>query len=368
MLRFVAEPQSQPIKEDLTDLDELVSVSEFVQSQELSNVDFIKIDVDGTELDVVISAQDIVSSRRVLGFAIEVNWTGSYLDTDNTFHNIDRKMRELGYSLVDVSCRRYSRKSLPLPFILNIVAQTEGGQIMQGDAVYLRDAASEHDQLIWNSELSGTKLLKLAALYDIFNLPDLAAELIDLKRAKIAAITDPKMLLDALTPPLRGRKVSYAEYIRLFETETHVFFPDGGPPSTRLPGPGTLVTIDRFIINNALDVSRDDDGLHIQTPREQWSYAISYPVSAKSWAECPARFDFELSVLEGAIGIGALSLDNRTFIQEKNCYPRGWENIRISINDVSQCTAIVVRNVAPGYAASKVIIRLAEGCVIGSET
>lgn len=220
-----AAPQSQPIHENEVNKRELIGVDEFVNREKISSVDFIKIDVDGTDLDVVVSAQSIVKSRQILGFCIEVNWTGSYLAGDNTFHNIDRQMRTMGYSLVGVSYRTYSRRDLPAPFQYNILAQTYGGQPIQGDAIYLRDAASEYDDFIWGARLSPTKLLKLAALYEIFSVPDLAAELLNTKRDELASLVDVDALLNALTPPLNGRKVSYAEYIAAFRADPTVLFP-----------------------------------------------------------------------------------------------------------------------------------------------
>lgn len=217
--------QSQPIYENLVAPVIRIGVDDFVEQEKLSPVDFIKIDVDGTDLDVVISCESIVKTRQVLGFAVEVNWTGSYLSSDNTFHNIDRQMRKMGFSLVSLSTRTYSRRDLPAPFQYEILAQTHGGQPIQGDVIYLRDAASEHDGLVWGGSLSPTKLLKLAALYEIFSVPDLAAELFNTKRGVLAPLIDVDTLLDALTPPLNGRKVSHAEYIEAFRADPTIFFP-----------------------------------------------------------------------------------------------------------------------------------------------
>lgn len=234
-----AAPQAQPILEDEVSLADIIGVSEFIAQRNVSNVDFIKIDVDGTDLDVVVSCEDIAKSHGVLGFAIEVNWTGSHLDTDNTFHNIDRQMRRLGYSLVSVTQRTYSREHLPAPFLMDILAQTRWGQPIQGDAIYLRDAASEHDRVIWGSDLSPAKLLKLVALYDIFSLPDLAAELLVKRRQELARVIDVDLLLDALAPPLHGRRVSYASYVEAFRRDPTSFLksnwrdiPDDVPPIT----------------------------------------------------------------------------------------------------------------------------------------
>lgn len=214
-----ASQQSQPIFEDWVTLETLVPLDAFVRDRKLSTVDFIKIDVDGTDLDVALSAEAITRSHQVLGFAIEVNWTGSHLETENSFHNVDRNMRRMGYSLVGATHRTYSRRDLPAPFQFDVLAQTHGGQPIQGDVIYLRDAASEHDTWLWGAPLGPHKLLKLLALYEMFRLPDMAAELLNAYRGVLTELVDVDRLLDALTPPRAGRPQSYREYIAAFRAD-----------------------------------------------------------------------------------------------------------------------------------------------------
>ncbi len=181
--------------------------------------------MDGTDLDVALSAESITRSHQVLGFAIEVNWTGSYLETENSFHNIDRNMRRMGYSLVGATHRTYSRRDLPAPFIYDVLAQTHGGQPIQGDVIYLRDAASEHDAWLWGAPLGPHKLLKLLALYEICRVPDMAAELLNVRRNVLSGLIDVDRLLDALTPLQDGKPQSYRDYIAAFRADPTMLLP-----------------------------------------------------------------------------------------------------------------------------------------------
>jgi hypothetical protein len=66
----------------------------------------------------------------------------------------------------------------------------------------------------------------LAAIYEIFQLPDCAAELINVFRDRFSRLLrDPEDLLNALTPPQRGRKVTYREYVATFESNITQFIP-----------------------------------------------------------------------------------------------------------------------------------------------
>jgi len=66
-----------------------VSLSDFASENGLDSIDFIKIDTDGTDLEVAISAESTFSQCGVLGFMIETNFVGSYSDHSNTMYNID---------------------------------------------------------------------------------------------------------------------------------------------------------------------------------------------------------------------------------------------------------------------------------------
>lgn len=222
--------QGQAILEDHVSPDTMIALDQFVRARNLRSVDFIKIDVDGADIEVLHSAASIIASHEVLGFSIEVNFQGTHLETDNTFHNIDRQMRRYGYMLAGISHRGYSRHALPLPFQHDILAQTEGGQPIQGDAIYLRDAASPHEGLLWERPLGPRKLLKLVGLCELFGLPDMAAELLVAKRPLLEPLVPVDALLDALTPPLNGQRLSYRDYVAAFRADPTVLMPKNRPP------------------------------------------------------------------------------------------------------------------------------------------
>jgi hypothetical protein len=218
-----AAPQSNVIGEALTPTR--IGISEYAKSNDIRAIDFIKIDTDGSDLEAAISASEIIRSCKVLGFMIESPFSGSPADTANSFHNIDRFMRRHGFMLYALAQRSYSRAALPAPFTYDIPAQTISGQPHWADAVYLRDGAAAQYREIWNEELSSIALLKLAALYELFRVPDCAVELILMHRDRIAAVVDPDKLLDCLTPPFNGEQLSYRDYIAVFRDSPEQFFP-----------------------------------------------------------------------------------------------------------------------------------------------
>jgi hypothetical protein len=154
-------PSTKPDHVDLPDL---------LKSQGFSYVDFIKIDVDGPDFDLLQALEPHLERLQVLGFKMEVNFNGTTDPHDHTFHNMDRLMRKNGFELYDLELRRYTKKALPGKFLFNFFGQTETGALAQGDAVYIKRIELE--------KFSKTKIAKTIVLLTLFGQIDSAADLI----------------------------------------------------------------------------------------------------------------------------------------------------------------------------------------------
>jgi len=203
--------------------DTKIGVDDLVREEKLFSLDFIKIDVDGYDLDVIMSAQEATVKCPVVGYALEVNFFGSDSETDHTFHNTDRLMRQWGFDLFGLSVRYYSSSALPAPFTFDWPGYTTFGRPYQGDAIYLRDpVASKHsDQRL---KLSAHKLLKLASLFECFGLPDHAAELILTHAKSLSDLCNPEELLDLLAREVDQASKSYSKYIEKFSRDPTAFY------------------------------------------------------------------------------------------------------------------------------------------------
>lgn len=204
---------------------EKVGLAEFLRREGIASVDFVKTDTDGSDFEVLTSAEEALEPTAMLGVMIETPFTGSARPTTHSLPNVDRLLKRHGYVLYTFNVQRYSRAALPAPFASRIFAATTWGQAMWGDLVYFVDAAHPDVERHWHGDTSPTKLLKLACLYELFRLPDCAAELIVDRRERIEEVTDPEALLDLLTPRLDGRRVSYRDYVAAFEARPERFYP-----------------------------------------------------------------------------------------------------------------------------------------------
>lgn len=207
---------------------ETIGLAEALRREGAETVDFVKIDTDGSDLDVLVSFEEMLRPAGVLGLMIETPFTGDDDESTNTFHNIDPILKRNGFQIYAMSVSQYSRAALPAQFTYDILAQTVSGQPLWGDLVYLRDAA--HPDWRRFGDLSPTKILKLACLYELFRLPDCAVELLLAHRETLGGIVDVDELLELLTPPLDGEQVSYREYVAAFAAAPSRFYPPAPEP------------------------------------------------------------------------------------------------------------------------------------------
>ncbi len=217
--------------------DRRIVLDDYLSPRERESVDFIKIDTDGHDFPVLLGTEGLLRAGGVLGFSVETWFNGAAHDHANTFSNIDRFLRSRGFSLFDLDVYRYSRAALPAPFVYDIAAQTLTGQVMWGEAVYFRDLAMDGYEQMWAYSVTRERIVKLACLFDLFGLPDCAAELL-IKHRDVLGETVMPLLNDLARTTDTG--LSYEEFIRRFEADPQQMYPSrraSGDTSQRPEGP-----------------------------------------------------------------------------------------------------------------------------------
>jgi len=201
----------------------MVELDEYFRQQH-RNVDFLKTDTDGFDIEALWGAREIVSSE-VVDAAVELQFQGTRAPGSNVFANVERYFHELGYSLFAIDPKLHSRAALPKMFRWNQPADTHEGQVHWADALFLRDVCLTEYEARWGLRLSARKLLKLCCVHEIHGLEDCAAEILLRFRERIASVANVDHCLNLLTPPLPdGRKVSHREYIDFFEKNVEAFY------------------------------------------------------------------------------------------------------------------------------------------------
>ena len=203
--------------------DRTVTLDEYVDSTPLVP-DFLKIDTDGGDFQVLLGAANLVAQGNLLGIQIEAQFHGAVHDYANTFSNIDRFLRERGFTLFDLEHYRYSRAALPAEFAIGVPAQTTTGQVNWGEAVYFRDLAHPYYERMFGVAPTRERVLKLCCLFVLYGLSDCAAELLSTSEA-LKTLPQRASLLDALTPSLFG-DTRYEDYLDRFNRDPSKWLPE----------------------------------------------------------------------------------------------------------------------------------------------
>ncbi|CAN1211458.1 FkbM family methyltransferase [Tumidithrix helvetica PCC 7403] len=147
---------------------ETTTLDTFCQEEEINAIDFLQIDVQGADLDVLEGATWILE-RSILAIQIEVEFSHIYVNQP-LFADVDIFLRKHGFTLFDISASYRFRTRSPIRSTLR------SGQMLWGDAFYLRDLIRDDLEMPLKTP---EQILKLACIADILNFPDYSLELLE---------------------------------------------------------------------------------------------------------------------------------------------------------------------------------------------
>src|SRR6266446_1923973 len=183
----------------------------------LSNPDFIKIDAEGAELDILRGAANLLPLAK--GVSVEIRLHRS--SNSPTFFDLHEYLSKAGFSLFDLQLHRYRRKVLP-GFSSSyyhgghrISGPNQDGQVIWGDALYMRDYLASLGPQLPSGKPLGYMVLKTIVLFELLCYSDCSVELALRFRDELKEICDVDKILDLLTPSFRGRRLNYSEYLKV---------------------------------------------------------------------------------------------------------------------------------------------------------
>lgn len=159
---------SELVSLDFTVELETTTLDEFCQGEGIEEIDFLQVDVQGADLQVLEGASKILD-RSILGIQIEVEFSHLYVNQP-LFSDVDTYLRKQEFTLFDVTKSYRIRNSSP------IVSNRRSGQLLWGEAIYFRDLMREDLSILFKTP---EQILKLACIADILNFPDYTLELLE---------------------------------------------------------------------------------------------------------------------------------------------------------------------------------------------
>jgi len=206
-------PGWQPFMSEKPITLETVDFASFAKKHEIRDIDFMKLDVEGAELDILRGVGEDFE-QKLIGISTEAYFK-SWAKGSSTFADLDVFLRERGFVLYDLPLLRWEKKSTsPYMFTDGIFGPTDRGQVIFTQALYLKDAVAELAIPRLRKSWSAERILKLASIMELYQLEDCAIELIQAASARgLLASYNVDEMIDLLTPPLDGRDVTYKQYV-----------------------------------------------------------------------------------------------------------------------------------------------------------
>ena len=202
---------------EITLTSRTVGLKEWLRANSEWAVDLLKVDTDGNDISVLRSLG--VRLTDPLAVHVEMNFDGDIGANSNVFSVVFETLLNAGFRMFSLDPTRYSKAAMPDVFEFSMPAQTVRGQVVQADALFCKDLAVEGND-------SPARILKLACIFDLFNLQDCAAELLMAHEDVLAAVS-PVPVTDLLTAlgPRTELGLSPADARALFAKSPESFFP-----------------------------------------------------------------------------------------------------------------------------------------------
>jgi FkbM family methyltransferase len=342
----------------------------------LPYVDFIKLDVEGSELDVLSGATLTLANPSTFGIVFEfVTSRKAFLPEAGrkfgTLFDIHAVLDKAEFELFDISTYRYARAALPQPFSYRytdskgeLYAGTSiRGQKTNGDALYCRDLVRGREKRV----PSITHILKGACILELFGLEDCAVELLWHYREALETRYDAAHLVELLVPKVRGKSMSYQQYLSTYETRRSFFMP---APGFRFPDHTThsfdgvfvertpyrpkdatrpLVTLAAAtfakvwsLATPATRASPGADGIHLMSDCSHYSYQLVSAIASVS-PQGDYVLAYDITVLNGGVTVGVVDGETGQWADQVSL-PQGSNVGRVYVSTPGANARIVVAN------------------------
>lgn len=151
---------------------ETITLDSVMEIQGIKEADYIKIDTEGSEIEIIDGAEKTISSV----FAIETEvWFNRIYKESPLFVEVDNKIRGHGFILFDIARSNFFKR------VKGHELGGPKGQLMAGDAIYFRDILNhEPESVFWDRG----KLIKCIILLVQYCYFDYALEVLDEARSK----------------------------------------------------------------------------------------------------------------------------------------------------------------------------------------
>lgn len=180
----------QIVQEEIIPAARVKSVDSVLEGNNIQDVDFIKLDTQGSELSILEGGvRNLIP--KIFGAQIEVEFIEMYKDQP-LFRNVDEFMDNKGFQLIDLRRQFWKRK--------DAVVYGEKGQLIFGDALYFKKVNIFIKELsdLQDNTFAKTKIIKAILICLIYGMFDYAIAVVKSAAEKgiLNKEEQPKILAD----------------------------------------------------------------------------------------------------------------------------------------------------------------------------
>jgi FkbM family methyltransferase len=156
---------------------EMTSIAKWAKEVEVVDIDFMKLNVQGAELEILKGCDDLLET--VIGLMVEVSFVESYKNRP-FFADIDSFLRGHGFSFFDLIGHHYmGRARSPITARHAPGLYPLWGQLIEGHGIYFKDPIDLQKRGISTDHFTLVKLLKLVGFAEMFGQNEYAFELLE---------------------------------------------------------------------------------------------------------------------------------------------------------------------------------------------
>jgi FkbM family methyltransferase len=191
---------------------ETTTLDAFCKAESIDDINFLQIDVQGAELQVLEGAVQTLN-QSVLAIQTEVEFSPLY-ENQPLFADVDTFLRRQGFMLFDLSKSQMVRSS--------IRSMVRPGQLLWGDAIYLRDPFDKNTPEKFKTPI---QIFKLACVADALQFTDYALELLKALTLEHGIESDYNFATTILNSLDQAPELKQSEIVQSLIAELELYIP-----------------------------------------------------------------------------------------------------------------------------------------------
>ncbi len=194
------------------------TIDEILSKNNINNINFLKIDIDGNDTDVLYGSENLLRNDNLFGVKIEVNFSPS--DSSKNIYEPYLYLSDHNFVLHKIITNSYASDKIPEKFFYNFSGQNFNGTDLYGDLIFFKTLDNN-----FIKTLDKYKLLNFCRILEIHNLNGMGAEILLNNKEKFNSKEIKKYLnklCEKSSFEIFGKVLDYKTFINLINNNPQI--------------------------------------------------------------------------------------------------------------------------------------------------